>query len=525
MDDSLLLFSNAPLQPSQETVTLAIVSEDRVLGAEDPTQRTVLEGQITLNPHGRIFFLPPLEHFSEELLLTPDRSQWDLYLVYLPFTLHPASGSAYYEELTFFIDLQDPQASAHDLFPAGITREVEETRRYTLSPHMTFQEVTPASEQVGTLQFEGLQPTISAFGKDEHLFYWIHQGFQARKTVTPETKHAAVILKIPAGTSSVDGKISYQVRLGRRRTVGGLGAKKGYAKSVPVHWALRDAPSLFHKQNRGLAEHVDVCIVCALAEEAQACIREIERLCAVTFKTGISARSGEYRFTTIRNTQNLPLSVRVSWQFRSGPLEAGLHLKPIIEECTPYVVAMTGICAGNKRKANLGDLIVAISAFASDTGKIVRGADGNPHLQHDLETWNASPDALQCARMLQGWEADVREIARPTVGEHTQPDAGLPAVHIASLATLVTVRSDNPFEEICQLVRNTVGLDMEAVAFYRAVADFPGTRALLVKGVSDFADGQKNDEYHPYASAVSAVYMLRFIQEFLHTDRFSLQRS
>jgi len=524
MNDSLLIFSNEPLQSSQETVTLPILSEEHVLGVENLPQRAVLEGHITLNPHGRIFFLSPLERSCEELLLTPDRSQWDLYLVYLPFTLHPAPGPTYYEELTFFIELANEQASAYDLFPAGIVRDVQETRTYTLSSHMTFQEVDSDADQVNKLQFEGLHPTISAFGRDEHQFYWIHQGFQERKAVIPETKHAAVILKVPIGTPFVDAQISYQVRLIKKRA-GSLRPKQGNVKSVSGHWALRDAPPLFQGQSTAPAEHADVCIVCALAEEAQACIREIERLCSVTFQTGVSARSGTYRSTTIRNAQGLPLSVRVSWQFKAGPLEAGLHLKPIIEECTPYFVAMTGICAGDKRKVKHGDLIVAISAFASDTGKIVRGEDGRPHLQHELETWNASPDALQCARMLQGWEVGAREIARPHVGEHTYPDALLPTVHIAPVATLSTVRSDNPFEEICQLVRTTAGLDMEAVAFYRAVADFPGTRALLVKGVSDFADGQKNDDYHVYASAVSAVYMLRFIQEFLHADRFPLQRS
>jgi hypothetical protein len=69
------------------------------------------------------------------------------------------------------------------------------------------------------------------------------------------------------------------------------------------------------------------------------------------------------------------------------------------------------------------------------------------------------------------------------------------------------------------LVRNTVALDIEATTFYRIVAEFPGVRALLVKGVSDYADQDKNDAYHDYASAVSAAYILSFVKEYLTSDR------
>lgn len=551
-NDDILIFSNEPLAPSKTTVTLSILSEENVLegtgtrGGQDLPQRTVLEGQITLDPRGRIFFIPPLESTMSEPLLAPDRSKWDLYLVYLPFTLHMPPGKAYYEELTFFVDLATPDAVAYDLFPDGITSEIEETKTYTLSPQITFKEAGISLGQISRqLQFKGLRPIISAFGKNEHKFYWIHQGFKEQKAVIPESKHAAVILQVPRGTSLVEGAISCSIKI-IKKMVGGFRQKDGKVNAYPVRWVLRDAPPLFKVETAqskppesdmveavprkqfahpGAVAHFDVCLFCALAEEAQVCIREIERLCGVSFQPGVSARSGVYRQATIQNKQGEPLTVRVSWQMKAGPVEAGLLIRPVLEECTPYFAAMTGICAGDKRKVRFGDLVLAASAFAYDTGKIVIGKDGKPHLLHELDTWNTSPDVLQFARMFQQWQAAVAGIVRPSVKRQPTEDSLLPELHIAPVASGYTVRGDNPFEEICMLVRTTVAIDMEATTFYRTAAEFPGMRALLVKGVSDYADGEKDDTYHDYASAASAAYMVRFIQEFVTSERFPLGRS
>lgn len=249
-DNDILVFSNEPLQPSRTAVTLSILSQENVVkgtdtrGIHDLPQRTVLEGRITIDPRGRIFFIPPLDSTVSEPLLVPDRKRWDLYLVYLPFTLHVAPGKAYYEELTFFIDLATPDVVAYDLFPDGIVSEVEETKTYTLSPQVMFKEVGISLGQVSKqFQFKGLHPTITAFGKNEQKFYWIHQGFKEQKAVIPESKHAAVILQVPRGTSFVEGNIYYNIKI-VKKMVGGFKQKDGKVNAYPIRWDLHDAPPL-----------------------------------------------------------------------------------------------------------------------------------------------------------------------------------------------------------------------------------------------------------------------------------------
>lgn len=100
----------------------------------------------------------------------------------------------------------------------------------------------------------------------------------------------------------------------------------------------------------GATTHFDICIFCALAEEASVCIREIERLCSTSFQSGFSVRTGAYYTTIIRNSQEEVLSVRISWQSKPGPVEAGLHIKPVLAESTPYFAVMTGICGAIRGK-------------------------------------------------------------------------------------------------------------------------------------------------------------------------------
>jgi nucleoside phosphorylase len=242
-------------------------------------------------------------------------------------------------------------------------------------------------------------------------------------------------------------------------------------------------------------------------------MKEIERLCGVSFQPAFSSNTGSYYHTTIQNKHGEPLAIHVSWQSKPGPVEAGLHIRPVLEQFKPCFAAMTGICAGDRRKVKLGDLVVAESAFAYDTGKIVIGKESQPQLLHDMDVWHPYPDVLHFGRMFHQWKPAIANIRHPH-SQHRQSE-----LYIAPMSSANTVRGDNPFDEIRMLVRNAIAIDMEAAAFYRTVAEFPGVRSLLVKGVSDYADGEKDDSYHEYAAAAAAAYIVSFVREYITSDR------
>lgn len=591
-----LLLSDAPLLEDESTVTLDIFTEQTLQGSYGLEQTKVLEGKITVPKDARVFWIPPTAGTTGQPCMAPDRTKVDLYLICLPFTLHEPPVTAYYEKVTFFVELASKETVAFDLFPRNITSSSEVTRTYKLSPQITIEPVGLSflGEITRQITFTSLRPVITAFGEGEHSFYWVYRGTEDAPKVVPETKQALIILQVPLETAAVDGQIHYEVVLAKRR-FGTWRSTQPRVDSLPVYWTLRGTPPFFAVEahpaaasvSRALASsqplHVDVCVICGLAEEADAFVEVTSRLCGAAFKQGLQTNNRAYRYTTIQNNKGEDLTLLVSWFPKYGPLEAGLHIKPLLEEFKPCFVTMTGICAGDRRKVSLGDLVVAERAFVYDSGKFVRAADGSLKQLPDIDSQHIDTAVLHFVQMFNAWKPDVYALARPAskrqqrewllnrlleeptasvddipraelelhapswrkiVHELTAgPDAYLteertlrdkdrvnqlrnglaefpftdplqPIRHIAPVASGSSVRGDDPFADIQKAVRDTLAIDMEAAAFYRTVADFPAMQALLVKGVSDYADSDKDDAYHKYAAEVSAIYILDFIKAY-----------
>ncbi|MEO8953836.1 MAG: hypothetical protein ABI465_04655 [Ktedonobacteraceae bacterium] len=333
----------------------------------------------------------------------------------------------------------------------------------------------------------------------------------------------------------------------------------------------------------------DICIVCALTEEARAFMHVLTQQCTIQFEKGYSQRNRYgYYHATMRNHRGEPLTIHVSCPPRYGSVELGLHLQRVLEECRPRFSAMTGICAGDKEAVHLGDIVVAERAFTYDTGKFTRDNHGQQLYLHDTITYSPKSEVLQFAQMFDQWEAAVVKIRRRPHSRRQQrewllntllattgsldeveekilkrhaPDwreiitelqrgdspyltqewklinpvrvhelrygkESFPfkdplrsMLHLKTMASGSAVRADNPFRNVQIPVRGAIAIDMEGATFYRILADFPSIHALLVKGVSDYADADKNDAYHRYAASVAAAYLLSFIQEYVTRER------
>lgn len=261
----------------------------------------------------------------------------------------------------------------------------------------------------------------------------------------------------------------------------------------------------------------DICIVCALYEEAKAVLDEIAARCNVSFAQAFTSFDGyEYRYTTIQNNKGEPLTVLITWLADSGPVRTSLDLKPLLREFHPRFVAMAGICAGYKGKVKLGDLVVAQYAYHYEEGKILVGLDGKIQNMPEMKTFGTTPQVLHYVRGFEGWKEPVIELKRSRLGRQELRDTEQPKCYIAPMASGMAVRGDNPFPWLEEYRnRKTLALDMEAAAFYLTLQGFPGIHPLVVKAVCDYADIKKNDKYHDYAARVSAIYLLSFIQEYV----------
>jgi nucleoside phosphorylase len=362
-----------------------------------------------------------------------------------------------------------------------------------------------------------------------------------------------------------------------------------FPDALPHNLLTRDK-AVIETNDQPMRPLVDVCIVCALAEEALAFLNVVEEHWHISWTKQIDPRYRyNYRLASIPNEKGEPLNIHVSWLSRYGSQEMVLHLGHVIEEYQPRLAAMTGICAGDKRSVKLGDLVVAERTFTYDTGKIVLDEQGQTVHQPDTITYQICDKTLQFLRLFDQWNPRVAALVRPfskqqqrdwllerlateatgsvkdislvdreeyapawrqliyefqhgpepflsptrvlrdsAMIEHLRDglipfpfqDPPKARCHVSPLASGSAVRSDDPFEDIQIPVRGAVAIDMEGAAFGRVMQHFSAIEWLIVKGVSDYANQDKDDSYHTYAATVSATYMLCFIEAYVTQERF-----
>jgi nucleoside phosphorylase len=266
----------------------------------------------------------------------------------------------------------------------------------------------------------------------------------------------------------------------------------------------------------------DVCVVCALPEEVKAFIAVVKLHCENDLDEHISPRYGySYRSASLKNDKDEVLTLHISWLPRYGPQEMTLHLSRVLEEYQPRIVIMTGICAGDPRHVQLGDLVVAERTFTYDNGKFILDGSKQVHL-HDTLTYQLDAKTLQFLGLFDDWKPLVARLKRPP----SPPEQGKRrkiACHIKPMASGNAVRADHPFDDIQAPVRGTVAIDMEGAAFGLVMSRHPLIPWLVVKGVCDYADQNKNDAYHDYAARASALYALSFIRAYV-TDEYLPRR-
>jgi nucleoside phosphorylase/Tfp pilus assembly protein PilF len=260
----------------------------------------------------------------------------------------------------------------------------------------------------------------------------------------------------------------------------------------------------------------DVCIVCALPEEARAFLEVAQQQCEDTLEERMSPRYHySYRFATVKNNKGESLNLHISWLPRYGPQETTLHLSRVLEECQPRIAIMTGICAGDAQHVQLGDLVVAERTFTYDNGKFTLDEHGRSVHLHDTMTYQLDANILQFLGLFDDWQTHVARLHRPP----SPPEQRKVVCHLKPMASGSAVRVDRPFEGVQAPVRGTVAIDMEGAAFGLVMSRHPLIRWLVVKGVCDYADKTKNDAYHEYAARVSALYALSFIRAYVTNER------
>lgn len=269
---------------------------------------------------------------------------------------------------------------------------------------------------------------------------------------------------------------------------------------------------LFYTRSLNPINTVDVCIVTALYDPE-----------AITFmkyinwqwgqQTPLGSRLFGYKGCFI-DKDGHERSVILCAVSEKGMVHTAITTTKLIQLFSPKLIIMSGICAGVKGQNNYGDIVVAQSAWNYNEGKIEK-IDGticfHPSPLHS-NIRKVLGDNLQA--FINNCKQSINQINNEfndesVVNRSLKVSKGLIATGSAVLNDGQTIL------ETYQRNRRLKGIDMEVSAFYVSceTADYNNLEFFAVKSISDFGDGEKNDDYQEYASFTSAKFIEKYISE------------
>ncbi len=244
---------------------------------------------------------------------------------------------------------------------------------------------------------------------------------------------------------------------------------------------------------------VDVLIITALPEERDAVLHQLE-----DFSPTQVGKSPIY-YTCTLPTNIGECKVAVTQLSQMGNVSASIHATKAIDEMDPKYVLMVGIAAGIKSRVNRGDVVVCSQVLYYEQAKQTStGAEYRPI------SINADPILLQTAQNYNDSNWCSLIVTKMPQFEGTDS----PRVYFGPFAVGDKVVADQNFiSSLMKLHPKIIGIEMESYGVAEAAAEaYSRPRFLAIRGISDFADEQKDDSFRQYASSAAAAYTVGFLQ-------------
>jgi nucleoside phosphorylase len=248
--------------------------------------------------------------------------------------------------------------------------------------------------------------------------------------------------------------------------------------------------------------------------------------CAPSEKSPLMEMYYYWRAKASLEVTNEQLDLVVCAAAKAGNVNMGVFAANVISALKPDFAILLGIAAGLRGKTKIGQVVFGEKTVAYEPGALVSGPEG--------AGFEPRPDMIEpdfgIVQMLTAYVADERAMTRidqegrfprwdslpaklqenPEVREHVADDLLMNFAAVASGEKLLRDPS-----KIRELRKNTHGrieiAEMEAVGFGTACAHarLPN---LVIRGVSDFGDHLKDDEFHVYAAKRAARVAIDFVR-------------
>ena len=227
-----------------------------------------------------------------------------------------------------------------------------------------------------------------------------------------------------------------------------------------------------------------------------------------------------YQITTVMINDS-PKTIVLTLLPEMGMTAASCFTTKLLQLFNPNQVYMIGICGGIKGEVDLTDVIVASASWDYGSGKIKPKTTDTDYYELEPSPNQIGINASIGSEIITYKDEFITEIISEWASIHPRNKIN-PKVHLSPMPSGAAVICDK--EVFSQIIRpqhrKCVGLDMETYGVYFAATHCSRNPVdfLSIKSVSDFADIEKNDDYHSACCFISSNFLKKFIER--HNDLY-----
>lgn len=257
---------------------------------------------------------------------------------------------------------------------------------------------------------------------------------------------------------------------------------------------------------------VDVAIITAVNDEfcaVKECFENWEQI-------NVDIDPDTYFSTELTLESGKKLQILLALLPEMGMTAASNTATKVIRNFKPSKVFMVGICGGVRNEVNLCDIIVATSSWDYGSGKI----KPRETQEGSYYKFEPSPNQLQIEpkiiNKLQYSTGDIISKITTDWNSQSKDNPITPKLVLSPMPSGASVICDSLlFDEIIKPQhRKCKGIDMETYGIYYAIkhSSVDNIDFLSVKAVSDFADAEKNDNYHSACCYLSSHFLVECLK-------------
>lgn len=254
----------------------------------------------------------------------------------------------------------------------------------------------------------------------------------------------------------------------------------------------------------------DLAVICALPEELEYVNKSL-----IDVKQIRAPFDDFIYFEGCYEKQGNLVHVIATCSTQMGMVAASTLTTKLIYNFCPRYVVMTGIAAGVKGKTNMGDAIVAEYTWDYGAGKEVIDESGQKKHKNTIQQIHISPEISNMVRQLQLDTAFLDSVKSEARVKKPKNKFNIIMGAVATGAAVIA-DPDKVKEIIDNQVRDLIAVEMEVYGVYYAAnwAISPRPQFIAIKSVCDYADAEKNDDFHDYAAYTSVRVFEKMAKEY-----------